>query len=361
MNFRSIVIFLAIVAIFIGFGCSSKTNPVDPAIENQTGSIANAVPSENNHHLLAFNYIYVDTSNSNDIRYEIVPARDAEKHWNILKFLEVSPCAICFKIKGITPSGTGTYFVSIQVESPFPNPKLTGFDVRGIAMFNASHNFPASSLTVSDQALGDGEVVNPDGFTTLYNSATQGSGPAGLEGYFKGKYATLIPPDGLVNLYKRFVTDNPLNTRNAFYSGDSITVTYEVKFPTSGLIFGYALDASYTPPTNTPVTDPMTDFPPEANCSEPYRLDVSNTSINPIADSKVTIRVYDWQGKTSFAPPVLECPDLFDGTMTATFDSDGAGYTEYSATVSNAKSALDGSYKCLISVEDNDNDPVLKP
>jgi len=49
--------------------------------------------------------------------------------------------------------------------------------VRGIAMFDGSHLFPQSGLAMSDGTMGDGELLNADGYTTLYNSSTVGHGP----------------------------------------------------------------------------------------------------------------------------------------------------------------------------------------
>jgi hypothetical protein len=313
------------------------------------------------HRLLSFDYVFVDASDPGNITWEVVPVREAAKHWNILTFLENGPCTNCFKLAGITPSGSGTFYVDVQVKSPYPSANLTGFDVRGIAMFNGSAEFPASGLSYSDRSLGDGAVVNADGYTTLYNSTTLGSGLSGLEGYRKGKYATNTEPDALLNPYMRFISDDPSNTRNAFYAGDTVTVTYEVDMPDSGFVFGYAVDASWAQPLHKPVTDPMTDFGPEANCPEPWKIDASSSHIGPWGSADVTIDVYDWQGKASHNAPVLECPDLFDGEVTATFGVSMPGFSRYAATLSNDKSAPEGTYKCLVSVEDNSNDPVGKP
>jgi len=248
------------------------------------------------------------------------------------------------------------------LEHPFPSPNLTGFDVRGIAMFNATGIFPTAGLSWSDRDLGDGAVVAPDGYTTLYNSTTLGSGPAGLEGYMKGKFATKTAPNGLLNPFMRFISDDPSNTRNAFLAGDTLTVTYEVDMPSSGFVFGYAIDANWAPPLHKPVTDPMNDFGPGANCPEPWKIDASSSHIGPWGGgANVTIDVYDRQGSASHKAPVLECPDLFDGEITATFEIGLSGFARYAATINNDKLAPNGTYKCLVSAEDNSNDPVGKP
>jgi len=329
----------------------------ESAIKHQTDVDAHR---QNTHSLLGYYLIYLNPA---DLESEVVPVRSVAGHWNALKWLEQAPCTDCLKLVNIDPSGSGSLLVDVQFEHPFSGlMNLTGFDVRGIAMFNGSHVFPDSGLNTPDSGAGEGELVNADGYTTLYNSSTAGSGPGGLQGYIKGKLASIIPPNATLNGYKRHITDDPANTRNAFYAGDVTTVTYEVVMPTAGFIFGYAVDASWVAPTVKPVEDPMTDFPPEANCPEPWNITVqeepypTSPGLSDEGGSTIlSVDVYDYQGKDSHALPVIECPELFDGNITATFSADGAGFTTYEAVVTNDKYAPAGQYKCLISVEDNEN------
>ncbi|HEX9746728.1 MAG TPA: hypothetical protein VGB30_15020 [bacterium] len=353
----SCLIFTAIIFV----SCSGGGEPASPGLSQIPEINTDSVSNGGNHSLLSFSYIFIDAADPGQIEYEIVPVRDASKHWNVLTFLEKSPCSDCFSITGIAPSGNGTLLIDVDVSGPFPSPTFTGFDLRGIAIFNGNHPYPVSGLKVSDPKFGDGELVNPDGFTALYNSFTEGMGPGGLEGYMKGKFATLIPPDSKVNGYKRYVTVDAGNTRNAFFAGDSVTQTYEIRMPPGQLILGYALDVSWEAPMTTPVTDPMTDFGPGANCPEPWKIDVHATSIDPFNDAFVTIDVYDYQGMASHGAPVLECPEIFAGTKTASLVTEEPDYTRYEITISNENDVPDDTYQVLIRVEDNENDPVGKP
>jgi hypothetical protein len=254
----------------------------------------------------------------------------------------------------MTNSDHGTKLVTVSIKHPFSNPNLTGFDVRGIAMFNGSHMFPEAILNISDRTQGDGELINADGYTTLYNFTTKGFGPGGLQGYLKGKFATIEMPDARLNGFKVFESSDPANTRNAFYSGDTITQIYDIDMPDGQFVFGYAVDASWAPPIIKPVTDPMTDFPPEANCYEPYRINVtvkSDTLTDQAGILTLSIAVLDHQDPTSYAKPVIECPEIFD-TPPVVFDL-GAGNFEVS--IQNVKKAPAGKYPLLISVEDNQN------
>ena len=65
----------------------------------------------------------------------MVAVRDVTTHFNVLKFLEKGPCTDCVAILSMTNFDHGTKLVDVQITHPFGNPNLTGFDVRGIAMF----------------------------------------------------------------------------------------------------------------------------------------------------------------------------------------------------------------------------------
>ena len=351
------VILLAILVA----GCSGGNNPVVPS--DEFNGISQGIQQNsyeagsgvNTHMLWSYHLVYVDPFAPGGPDVEVIPFRVVTDHWNVLTWLQDGPCFDCFKLVNLTPSGTGTLLADIQITHPFTMPNLTGFDVRGIAMFDASMVFPGSGLTYCDRMMGDGELVNADGYTTLYNSTTTGSGPGGLQGYITGKLATVQPPNALLNGYKRHITEFPANTRNAFYAGTANTVTYEIDMPDGAFVFGYAVDASWVTPTTKPVIDPMTDFPPEANCPEPWKIEVIGDPIPGPDETSLSIYVFDWQGSTSHTEPVLECPELFTGTVTASWAEDSPAFTTYQVSVANEELAPLGDYRCLVSVEDNEN------
>jgi len=360
MIIKSSIWMLIILLCAIGLLSCSNGSPVDqsptpPLVPDITN--AETVPTASEGHSL-WGY-YLVSIDENDYSAEIIPVRATSSHWNIIQFLEQAPCTNCFKLAGITPNPDGTLNVNVSIKHPFTNLNLTGFDVRGIAMFNGSHVFPESGLIMSDRSLGEGEVVNADGYTTLYNPTTVGHG---FEGYIKGKLATFTAPSSTLNVYKRFITDNPANTRNAFYAGDEIVVTYQIDMPDppNPWVFGYAVDASWAPPISKPVDDPMTDFGPEANCPEPWKVE---TQIIPIGNGlnsqggqiKLTVNISDYQGKTSYSPPLVECPQLFDGIKTASWFFDGPDFSSWEVIIGNVKKAPVGDYKCLIKIEDDEN------
>jgi uncharacterized delta-60 repeat protein len=347
---------------------SPSTAPEIPTTDqNLTNVNRDSTISQGGHYSLLYSMIQFDVTNPDDVKYEIIPLRESEIHLNILKLLEVGPCTNCFKIVGFNIPVPGVLNVDIEIKHPFPDLDLSVFDMRGIIMFNGSLSFPAAGETISDSALGDGALLNADGYTALYNGSTIGAPVGDFQKYFPGNLSTANIPNATVNGYLRHNTDNPANTRNAFYAGDAVTRTYSLKMPTVGVFrLGYAVDANWWPATSTPVDDPIADFGPEANCPEAWKVVVTEEPIGQgLTDqggqTKLLIDVYDWQGKTTHHDPVVECPELFDGLLTATWVSDGSDYTRYETTISNTKLASIGDYICLVSVEANENDSVGKP
>ncbi len=344
------IMVMLVFVISCSTGGLSDSNPTTPDITR------NIEADDSGHYLWAYYNIYVDPVE--DI-YEVVPLRQVADHWNILKFLEQGPCYNCVEVVAVQPTPSGTREWTVNINHPFPSANLTGFDIRGIAMFAGSKYFPMAGLTTPDRTVGDGELVNADGHTTLYNAMTAGSGPGGLQGYLKGKYTPPLTPNALLNGYKRHISPGA-DGRNMFYAGTSVAQVYELDMPDSAFVFGYAVDASWAKATNLPVTNPLTDFPPEANCPEPWNIMVTEEVIgqglhDQGGQTKLILDVYDHQGKISYFPPVVECPDLFGGTANAIFTVDGTDYSRYEVTVNNENIVEMGEYQCLISIEDTAN------
>ena len=312
------------------------------------------------HRLLGWFEIRADASSGIT---EVTRVRAAAGHMNVTNFLEDSPCDNCLRIESMRKEPDGTWLADVTVEHPFSNPDFTAFDVRGIVMFTSGLEFPSTGVRIASVLLGDGELLNPDGFTALYNPTTGGNG---IEGYYPGDMAPSVNPESTVNGFKRHVTTDSSNWRNALYAGDSSTVTYHLSFPDHPIIFGYAIDASWVEPLTSPVEDPITDFPMEANCPEGWKIEIAVLPVGNGLTSEggsaiLRIDVYDWQGYDGGNPPVVECPALFDGVIEAEFVEEANAYTRYTALVENQKLAYGGDFPCLIRRETVENDPVNKP
>jgi len=360
---------LFVVFICLACGCSGGQDIVTPPVsdghsneltDSRDGGISGDGSS---HNLMMFEMVYVDPVGP---EWHIISSRHVTKHWNVLGWLEIDPCTDCFRINSIVPSGYGTLLIDIEITHPYASKNLTAFDVRGIPMFRGSKIFPASFMNISDRTLGDGELINPDGFTKLYNITTEGEGPNGLEGYQEGRYAGVETPNTLLNAYKRHITDDPANTRNALYAGDSVSVVYDVDIPGGPFIFGYAVDASWSQPDNIPVIDPMIDFPRDANCAEAWQISVFETPVlDGLTDcggkTKLTIDVYDWQDQYGIWNAVVECPELFSGRKNSYAFATHPDFQRYTVTIENTNQAGVGEYSCLIVKQDDENDPDNKP
>ncbi|MCX6645997.1 MAG: PKD domain-containing protein [bacterium] len=366
---------VSILALFI-CGCAGQglqTPPTVPDIPvttsdipttglNLTDTNRDATASRGDHYCLQYNLIQFDVTNPADLKYEIIPLRGSSIHLNILKLLEVGSCTNCFRITAWSIPNPGVLNVDIEIRHPFPDLELSVFDVRGIIMFNGSHTFPISGETFSDPTLGDGELINTEGLTALYNGSTIDAPVGDFQKYFTGRFATTGIPTATLNSYLRHNTDDPSNTRNAFWAGDAVTRTYSLRMPTGPGIFtlGYAVDANWAPATDTPVDDPITDFGLEANCPEAWQviLDVNqvNIGLNTQGGSdQLEIYVHDWQGVDSYSAPVIECPELFDGQHTASFVSSFTGYDQWTVDIPNEELSSAGYYFCLIRVVDDEN------
>jgi len=136
--------------------------------------------------------------------------------------------------------------------------------------------------------------------------------------------------------------------------------------PDGPFFFGYAVDSSWTFADNIPVTDPMNDFPPEANCPEAWKIEITEEPVgggltSAGGQAKLTIDIYDHQGKDDTNPVLIEASDLFSGEITATWIEDFTDFTRYEAVISNSEFTAAGTYPVLISHEAVENDSDSKP
>lgn len=237
---------------------------------------------------------------------DIVPSRTSSLHLNVNPFVEGPLCPNCLTIGNLQPQGDGSFKLTVWLRHPFPgHPEYTGFDVRGIVVFKATDymgtwNYSIYSsdgdnlmiwplLNFSDPNKGGAALLNPDGYTFYLNPLLEYEDdnweePPPILNYSKGKYAVGDSPDCTVNAYKLFSDGNP---RRMFKTTDFISRTYHIKPPEEAgpFEFGYVVHACWAQPTTTPVTNPETDFPVEANCEDPWSVTIEQ--LQPI-DYSVT-------------------------------------------------------------------------
>lgn len=257
------------LAAILALGCANVggASPVEPG--NDPTGVAGLVDSRaqsswRNRYLWGLWEVLVSPDH---LSAETVPMRALGMHLNVVRLLEVTPCSDCLKIGNLQVYPPNELTADLTLIHPFPgNLKLTGFDVRGILISEGDYTFPVSGRSI---ALGDGvmRMLNADGYTSLFNPTEfPETNPPAL-GYIPGKYAT---GGDLAATLNPFIAYRPDAPRCMFASGGVEAQTVRIRVPSGPLRFGYAVDASWK--LVQEVTDPLTDFPPEANCLEAYRV-----------------------------------------------------------------------------------------
>jgi hypothetical protein len=139
--------------------------------------------------------------------------------------------------------------------------------------------------------------------------------------------------------------------RGAFRAGKSNIRHYTISLKT-GVIFNYAIDASWAAPTKKPPTVPD-DFPPQANQLDPWRIVIVENEnslyyLSPTMQGGqlvLDIHVYDWQSPLpeseggTVKRVVLEWPNLFYPTE-AEYVSNEGSYALWRVTLSPIAGAL---------------------
>jgi len=213
--------------------------------------------------------------NENHDSVDAVPRRSARLHLNSTKFLE-SYCTDCLKIKNIKNNGDETIDLTITIAHPFSgHPEFTGFDVKGIIMFEGSHEIPDNifkyplypqNFRASWRLLGDPEVLNADGYTYRWSPWYDSGSTLPIFNYWPGKFSNGTPTAN-INAFLNFYS---MEERHIFESDAKVERTYTIFLPPGPVIAGYAIEACWEPPVNTPVDDPVNDFPITANQPECY-------------------------------------------------------------------------------------------
>jgi hypothetical protein len=299
LNFRLIVVLL-MLALFI-LSCREKSSDLIVTPSNQDAGIQVSSFAPGAKLILGLYSVSIDPVS---LTAEIVPMRISEGHLNALKFLENGPCSYCLSVTNILPNGPKEFLIDITVTHPlFGQDKFTVFDVRGIIMFDPGFVFPACGLSFPDPSItGSGAIINPDGYTTLFNAVDYppGSMPWKAWEYQTGKFASPEFPISTLNPYLAYCKTIP---RRYLGCTSAVVRTYDMRFPDSGpLHFGYAIDCNWAPPSKNPPFVPD-DFPTLANVPEAYNLDMlitenslwSEPGVGSGGNLRFSIKVYDHQ------------------------------------------------------------------
>ncbi len=251
-----------ITAVTLWSGCGSG-NSLDAVLPE-----CRAVSDSSSHQLWGLWQFAVDPGAGT---MDAVALRDAAMHLNALHFLEPPPF-LNLSLDSLEINGNIVDAV-IGLRNPFLGQnKFTGFDVCGIFITHGSiGGFDNPNIVIAGP--GDTHLTNPDGYTRWWNPAEfpyDGS-------MFSYKDGLLGTPDSsadfnsTVNAYKLFCDDlddpddsvgalDPSN-RCVFGAGQKNTRRYLIQM-SGGLVFNYAVDASWKFPDGTPPYDVPGDFAP---------------------------------------------------------------------------------------------------
>ena len=289
----------------------------------------------------------------------IMPLRQTAMHLNALKYLETPTVSLV----GLAspPKIVGDILkVDIKITHPLPQKIYTGFDVRGILITRGSVDF-TGGFTLPGQ--NDLRLLNADGYTRFWNPAEfTGSG------YQDGKLGTPNSVgnfDATVNGYKYFADGlgaldsfetftNPL--RGAFSAGETNVRHYEIKIGGAGLLFNYAVDASWAMPDKTPPTIPDDFDVNKANSKEAWRIiaHIENRLSPGGGECDVSVDVYDWQGGSTIDSVYLACPNLCNSVKQFGFPVDHGNYVTYSLTFTNELMNVGPDFPVLIQASDTE-------
>src|SRR4030042_3017822 len=128
----------AVGPILLMAGCSRAT-PLDPDIRNPTtqNQVQRGIDA-GPYRLWGEWTFYISAVHD---RVDVVPQRDLHLHLNALKFLE-DYCKNCLQIVSIKNNGDSTVDLTVRITHPFKGfPQYTGFDVKGVIMFNGSFDW----------------------------------------------------------------------------------------------------------------------------------------------------------------------------------------------------------------------------
>ncbi len=290
----------AIVALLILAGCSNGNEVVTP------GDIAaDAAPSH-----LCWGF-YQFTADPAEGTLDVAQLRMAEFHLNALPFLE-PPALVNLTLDTLHINGS-IIDADIGLRHPFLGlNEFTGFDVCGVLITSGSiSGFGDSAIRIAGP--GDTRLLNPDGLTRWWNPSEFPINTGTIFGYNDG---LLGAPDSAgnfsatVNAYKYYtdglapdadLADVTLTSRGKFSAGQKNVRHYTIELGNAGLVFNYAVDASWKFPSGSPPYVAPDDFAEDANKVEAWRADVTETSNTLWNDGNgsggslnLSIDVYDW-------------------------------------------------------------------
>ena len=326
---RYILIFAVLGMMVLGCAQGTPVVPDETSTPDLSAAQSGAI-DEGPYRLWGEYDLYISADHE---RVDVVPKRTARFHLNALKFLEET-CRNCLQILSVKNNYDGTIDLTIRITHPFNGyPQYTGFDVKGIIMFDGSYEYALSSTNkkipvegdffrVSWKEYGDPEILNPDGYTFRWNPEWDEGSSRPILNYWPGRWSNGTPT-AHINAFLNFYSHEE---RHMFAHDRSVTRTYHIWLPPEPIVAGYAVEACWEPPTVTPVTDPLTDFPFSANQPEPYLFEVVMNDGIPVTNCEECCQGYTSEYCCQYRWRFLEWQSQIFGTHLIFSYKDGEGY-----------------------------------
>jgi len=349
---------LIIVGLLLGamVGCSGSTGPVEPAKDIPSGQSADT------HQLWGLWQFTADPARGT---LDVVPLRTGEMHINALPFLE-PPVLVNVTLESLKFDGN-IVEADIGIRHPFLGlSEFTGFDVCGVLITNGSvSGFEDTDLVMAGE--GDTRLLNPDGWTRWWNPAQFPIGNT----MFNYKEGLLGTPDSTadynctLNGYKLFcdeltdpnapIGDVDMTSRCVFSAGQKNIRHYTIELGSAGLIFNYAVDASWQFPDGPPPWTIPDDFGPNANRVEAWNMSITeidntlwNDGTNNGGDLSLLIDVWDHYN-AGLNTVKVESGGNFDAASSSAPIDGGEGYSTYQIDITDATPAA-GSIELFITI-----------
>lgn len=366
---------LIIISIFaVGCGSKGPLAPYDTPSELMVS--ADSVPDGASRMLWGLWDVRINATTG---EFEILPLRGTCFHLNAVEFLEPPALTGLTFDAGTLVANQGQNYVEVDViiNHPFPGlNQYSGFDVRGIVMLPGSH-FPFSDPSLIVSGPGEPKLLNPDGWSRWWNPREfPGTGLFGFQPGLIGSGGGAGVFTATLNPYKYFaddlgfdalVTDLTREGRGSFSAGSSNKRHYKISFGddmSDWLTFQYAVDASWAKPAvwdNPSVPD---DFPPAANASEGYYIEVTEVEntmwwleqLGTGGSLLLSVDVYTWRPEMINRVTFDSLGIVNEPVEATVVPGSGGGpddpvYSTYTFEIEPDALSKDGEMEYLISVE----------
>jgi hypothetical protein len=269
---------VCLIILILAVSCSDTGAPLDPE------SSALREPATSHFNWGLWQFVADPATESLDV----IRLRNGNMHLNVVPFLEPPPL-VNITLESVQFNGN-LVDVDIGLRHPFAGTtEFTGFDVAGILITNGSiTDFVDTDLRMA--GAGDTRLLNPDGYARWWNPM-EFPHDVGFSGYVDGLLGVKDSDahfNSTLNAYKFFCDDisdpdgsiDELDyaSRCMFTPGKKNVRNYQIELGGDGLVFNYAVDASWAFPTGGPPYTAPDDFGPAANRPETWNILVSEES-----------------------------------------------------------------------------------